>query len=71
MVELDGPLPRLFTVAFTVKYWRGVGLLLLTVKELTTRSGAGELPTVTEMETASEQLFVVSVSPDTASTQVP
>ena len=69
MVESDPPLPWLRAVAFRVKRAPADGALTSTVGVSTTRSGAGAAPTVTV--TASEQLLVVSDSPDTASTQTP
>ena len=57
------------TVARRVKRTPAAGALSLTVGMSTTRSGAGAAPTV--IATAAEQLLVVSVSSDTASTQAP
>ena len=57
------------TVAASVKRAPAAGALSLTVGVSTTKSGAGAAPTV--MATAAEQLFVVSDSLVTASTQAP
>ena len=66
MVESEAPLPWLRTVVFSVKRAPAAGALVSTVGGSTTKSGAGAAPTVTA--TDSEQLLVVSDSPDTAST---
>ena len=60
--------PAFRTVADKVKLAPDAGLLSLTVGDPTTKSGSGS-GTVTAM--APEQLFVVSDSPVTASTQAP
>ena len=57
------------TVALSVNDSPVVGLLSLTEGAPTTRSGAAAAVTVTV--TAVEQLFVVSDSPDSRSTQAP
>ena len=69
MVLPAAALPWLRTVALRVKVAPVSGLLELTIGASTTRSGAGAAPTVTA--TATEQLFVVADSSDTASTQAP
>ena len=71
MVDADEPTPWLSTVALSVKLPPGSTLLSLTDGVCTTRSGGVSLPPVSVTETLGEQLFCVSDSPETESTQAP